>query len=164
MEARRTKKPGELYFSSSDHLVRWLLTTPWGSTVMREALASKQAAKYMAEYLERIDDSELPSRPAYVVVEVASDGWVVVYGERNVRAKIVQRPSAQASVAVRVAKLVDEWIWLNLPKPYRSVYYPSMARTTGLCEPTTLKDLVQSESERQFDLLALRAVESARGK
>lgn len=156
-----------LRFSDFESLKRWLLTTKWGAEVMRDVLASKGGARFYDEFVQRelamLDDADLPSRPAYVVVELAHDGWVQVYGERNVRARVVQRPGATEG-SVRMANLVDEWIWLSLPGPFREVYYPSAIRMTGMYERLTVQKLCKREVDLAFDLAIMKALKEVEAR
>ena len=157
------RKQDGLRFGGFEQLKDWLLTTKWGADVLREVLASKDGSRFYAEFVQRelatMPDDELPTRPTYVVVELAHDGFVKVYGERHVRAKVVQRPGASGST-VRMANLVDEWVELELPRAYRSVYYPTAVRATGTYERLTVRELTEREHAKAFDLAVLKTLDS----
>lgn len=154
----------EYRFTNLEHLTRWLLTTKWGADVMREVLYSPDGSRFYEEHVAReiavLPDWAVRPEPSYVVVELHGDGYVQVYGPRHVRARIVQRPVTNIQDRARAASLIDEWIALNMPIPYRDIYFPSSCRASGKYERVSVRQLAQREADREFDMAMLRAIET----
>lgn len=75
---------------------------------------------------------------ATVIVEIHSDGFIRVYGDRHIQAKIINRPLAKTAAAGR---LVDELIDSILPQRFADVYFPGNVRATGLVKPIRPSDI-----------------------
>ncbi|MFO0203064.1 MAG: hypothetical protein ACK528_08030 [Alphaproteobacteria bacterium] len=69
-----------------------------------------------------------------VVVELNSDGFVRVYGSKQVNAKVVIRPHVTTQ---EQGRQVEELIDTILPKNFTAVYYPGMVRAWGQVERIT---------------------------
>ena len=139
-------------FNSTESLTRWLLTTKWGAEVMRDVLHSPGGSRYYAEFVER----ELAVKRSRVVVELAGDGFVRVYGERHVDVRIVQRPIVTGDLK-RWANLVDEFNALSMPLPFRDVYWPNCVRATHCYRSLTAQDVIQAEVNRQMETAVVEA-------
>ena len=70
-----------------------------------------------------------------VLIEIAADGFITVYGDDHVQVKIINRPLV--STAANGCRL-DEWIDSILPRRYRDIRWPGNIRTYGQYDPVTL--------------------------
>lgn len=87
-----------------------------------------------------------------VVVEIHGDGFVNVFGSKNVSAIAINRPRCQSSASELV---VDDLIGEILPVRHRQVYFPGMIRAGCLFRPITpeaLADILTNVSV--FDSLS----------
>lgn len=122
-----------LKFDSFESLTRWLVTTKWGAEVMRDALYSRNGERFYAEFVEReLCLIDLPARPTYVLVRAFGDGWIEVYGERHVRAKIIELPATEIADQ---EKALDDWVGVNVKLPYQAIDYPSCKRAAAFVPP-----------------------------
>lgn len=67
--------------------------------------------------------------PNYALVELYSDGFVRVYGDKSLRCQIFNRPHCNS---VELAKRAEELVENALPLPYREIYFPGMVRSTAI--------------------------------
>lgn len=85
-----------------------------------------------------------------VVVELHSDGFVRVYGDKCVSAIVLNRPAVRSARAAIIAEqLIDEC----LPIRHRDVYCPGRVRATGQVRRITVDDIHAA-------ILELRALEA----
>ena len=78
-----------------------------------------------------------PRKPSeHVVVEIFGDGWIQVYAADNVHVHIFNRLRINNPT---MADDVDEFHLLDMPRPYREIYFPRNIRATGLLEKRTIK-------------------------
>lgn len=147
-------------FTDLEHLTRWLVTTKWGAEVMRDALYSANGARFYEEFVEReLSVMELPARPTYVLVKAFSDGWIEVYGERHVRAKVIQLPYAES--AEEEMKL-EEYVELCLKLPFKEIHYPSSKRAQLQTIPYwSPSECLEIELNREFEQLVIRSLSKA---
>lgn len=128
-----SKRVDFLKFNTFEALVGWLTTTKWGANAIREALYSRNGERFYAEFVEReLCLMELPARPTYVLVRAFGDGWIEVYGERHVRAKIIELPATENAAQ---EKLLDDWVSVNIKLPYQEIDFPSCKRAAAFVPP-----------------------------
>lgn len=146
-----SKRVEFLKFNTFEGLVGWLTTTKWGAEAIREALYSRNGERFYAEFVEReLCEIELPPQPTYVLVKAFGDGWIEVYGERHVRAKVIELPARRSADA---DKLIEEWVGLNLKLPYQQIDYPSCKRASGYVPPLMeLGEYLRAIRLREFEL------------
>lgn len=87
----------------------------------------------------------------HVVVEISSDGFIQVFGDKNVQVQIINRPVATSPES---GKVCDEIVREILPRAHKEVYFPGMVRKTGLARVMTLKKI----NELLADTLLLQAL------
>ena len=75
-----------------------------------------------------------------VVVELNSDGFVRVFGSKQVNARVIVRPHVTTPTQGRQ---VEELIDTILPKPFAGVYFPGMIRAKGQVERITPTQLAE---------------------
>mgnify|MGYP003394099831 CR=1 FL=1 len=104
----------ELNFHNAENLLSFLTTSRYGKTPLREALFGEQADRVVNE---RPDQHR------------ASNGYVEVYGEKDVYAKIVLlgRSVTFPEHEVLLEKAVDG----TLSPGHRSVHFPGMKRASA---------------------------------
>lgn len=114
-------------------------------------MAPKIKEKMRRVVLHATDRPRPPARekPVPVIVEVAADGWIQVYGADNVRVHVFNRLRIDNAA---MADDVDEFHLLDMPRPYRQLYFPRHVRATGLVEKRT----VEAEYLRREKLKTLR--------
>lgn len=150
----RGPRKAQYEFSDLEHLTRWLVTTKWGQAVLRDALHSQQCAELVMEFAER--DTDAKPVPTYVLVKAFGDGWIEVYGERHVRANVIELPATDDP---EQEKLIDDWVGLNLKLPYQRIDYPSSRRAAGHVTPLFgFGEYVRGLERRDFEQLAIRAL------
>lgn len=90
-----------------------------------------------------------PTQPtrATILVEVAADGFIKVYGHKHIQAKIINRPSVATS---ELGCQVDELIDNALPVRYREIYYPNNIRATGKVKRTKPSDILRISHELEI--------------
>jgi hypothetical protein len=113
-----------LEFRDDEHLAKWLLNAKAGLTVLRDVLPDLPET-LVREVLSR-------NRTTYVLVRAYGDGWIEVYGEKHVRAKVIGLPATETADQER---LLDEWVPLNLSLPYQQIDYPSNRRACAYVPP-----------------------------
>ena len=82
-------------------------------------------------------------KPVPVIIEVAADGFLTIYGPRHVRPIVFNR-----LVAVRPeeANIVDAFHEFEIPRPFREVYCPRNVLKTHNIERRTLeKEITRRE-------------------
>jgi hypothetical protein len=79
-----------------------------------------------------------PPRPprSKVLVVLHPDGWIEVYGDDHVDARVVQRLDIGDETPA-TATLLDEYIIGAVPRCYRSLYFANKLRATGTVEKVT---------------------------
>ena len=88
-----------------------------------------------------------------VIIEVAADGFLTVFGPRHIRPIIFNRLVA---VQPEEADLVDEFHELELPRPYRELYsLRHILKTHNIAHRT-----VDGETQRRERLAMLRGFQS----
>ena len=79
------------------------------------------------------------SEKATVLIEVASDGFITVYGDPHIQVKIINRPKVSTA---ENGRRLDEWIDSILPWRYRDIRWPGQnIRAYGMVTPMDLKDV-----------------------
>lgn len=144
-------------FTDLEHLTRWLVTTKWGAAVMREALYSQNGSRFYEEFVEReLSVMELPAKPTYVLVKAFSDGWIEVYGEKHVRAKVIELPHAESAEAeIRL----EEYVELCLKLPFKEIHFPSSKRAQVQITPYwSPSEYLETELRREFEQLVIKAL------
>jgi hypothetical protein len=76
-----------------------------------------------------------------VLVVLYPDGFIEVFGDDRVDARVVNMPS----VPVRGEAIAEDYIGFILPKPYRDVYWPGMSRATGNVARITPHDITHQQ-------------------
>ena len=71
-------------------------------------------------------------KAAYVLVKLYSDCRVEVFGEGNVIVKVVELPG---ETTVEEELLLEEWLEVTLPEPFRKVNWPGYLRGSGRAKP-----------------------------
>ena len=78
-----------------------------------------------------------PRKPLeHAIVELFGDGWIQVYAADNVRVHVFNRLHIGSPAMVNN---VDEFHSLDMPRPYREIYFPRNIRATGLLEKRTIE-------------------------
>jgi len=146
-----------LRFPSYEGLTKWLVTTKWGAEVMRDALYSLGGERFYQEFVEReLCLQDPPPRPTYVLVVAHGDGFIEVFGERHVRAKVVWLPVAR-NVAQEM--LLEQWVEVEVKQPYREVYFPSSKRTSENTIPLMdFRAFVELQQELEMERTMFNAV------
>lgn len=67
-----------------------------------------------------------------VLVTIDEEGYVQVYGEKHVKARIVRVPAAKTPTGQRTA---EEIVYAQLPYPYKDLYLPGKVRAAGISSP-----------------------------
>jgi len=91
-------------------------------------------------------------RPEHVLIVAHGDGFVEVFAEGHVAAKIVIAPfmaSAEGEI------LAEEFVDLTLPKPYRDLHVPCKRTTFDQVRTITPQDI----ADRDLDLQILRSID-----
>ena len=112
----------ELNFHNAENLLSFLTTSRYGKMLLREAVFGGQAEWLVNELLDQ-------NRASYVLVKAYHDGYVEVYGEKDVYAKIVLlgRSVTFPEHEVLLEKAVDG----TLSPGHRSVHFPGMKRASA---------------------------------
>jgi len=85
--------------------------------------------------------------PATVLVEIAADGFITVYGDQHVQVRIINRPIASnAENGCRLDELIG-WI---LPWRYREIYWPGNVRTYGHIQRMTLAGVQHRVAQQEI--------------
>jgi hypothetical protein len=113
-----------LEFRDDEHLEKWLLNAKAGLAVLRDVLPDLPET-LVREVLSR-------NRTTYVLVRAYGDGWIEVYGEKHVRAKVIALPATETAEQER---LLDDWVPLNVSLPYQQIDYPSNRRACEYVPP-----------------------------
>lgn len=121
----------QLTFFSNSHLAKWLREHPLGRQILGDAIAERTAGR----------------DPVLVILH--GDGWVEVYGYRDLSVTMIQRPTT--TVAAN-ALLVDEWIGAQLRPSHRALYWPNRLVAADKCRKVMALDLL--DSGWQLELLA----------
>ena len=118
-------------FSSRKELVRWLLNNEAGQDVLR--VANWVQNKRHQEYGEW-----LVPRTQYALVKAYDDGWLEVYGPRNLQVKVLTLPALN-DPQMEIAQEAE--LDKDLPLPYAKIHYPSAKRATEMipCSKSTTK-------------------------
>lgn len=125
-----------LKFGSIQHLTIWLQQHPIGRELLEQLLPKQKR------------------EPVLVVIH--SDGWVELYAEKAVDAKIVLRPCATSD-----PHLLDQFVEDQLAQRHQDLYYPNKLKAFDLCRKITPERLLDS----QYELSIIRAImESCDGK
>ena len=136
------------------NLAMWLRTTRPGAAMLREVLPYLPA-ELVAEVMER-------NRTTYVLVKAYGDGWIEVYAERGVRAKVVELPAPETAEQER---LLEDWSNVNLSLPFRAIDYPSNKRAGGYVPPFLgFSEFVDGIVERRLNLSFIEGCKIAEGK
>lgn len=77
-----------------------------------------------------------PRRRERVLVVTRADGFVEVFGNRNVDVHIVNRLHVEDERG-DLSTRIDEYLTETLPRPYRELYWPSKRRKVGNVECVT---------------------------
>jgi hypothetical protein len=85
--------------------------------------------------------SRQPSIP--VLVAIHSDGFVEVFGDKQVDAVVVNVP---ATGSKRGEVLAEEFIELNIPARHRHIYVPGLVRAAKLGRVVTPDDIHKSQT------------------
>jgi hypothetical protein len=72
-----------------------------------------------------------------------ADGWVEVYGEKNLDVHIVQRLDAGDEDA-DLANSIDRFHEGKMPRSYRSLYWPGKLRAFDQCRSVTPEAMLNS--------------------
>lgn len=92
------------------------------------------------------DDAKQPS--VNVVVELNSDGFVRVFGPKNVNVTFVSRPSVSSQESDRILdRLIDEC----LPIRFAEVFNPSYIRGVGMVEKRTVENVISIVQNLSLD-------------
>lgn len=155
-----SKRVDFLKFNTFEALVGWLTTTKWGADAMREAMYSRNGARFYDEFVQReLAMGELPPQPTYVLVKAFGDGWIEVYGERHVRAKVIELP---AMGTVGQDAMIEEWCALNLKLPYQQIDYPSSRRAIAKVKPLMgFGEYMRGIRQTEFELEFLNSIDRA---
>jgi hypothetical protein len=73
-----------------------------------------------------------------ILVLLYSDGFVEVYGEKHIDARIVNVPVASTPAGEILA---EEYVELTIPRCYRDIYFPTAKRATELLRPIKPSDI-----------------------
>jgi len=97
-----------------------------------------------------------------VIVELAGDGWVTVFGPRHVRPVIVSRfdDDMPAAISADLATLDDLFHELELPRQHRPFYWPVHVIATGRVR----RRVPEGERRRQERLMFVRELQSIRAE
>lgn len=94
-----------------------------------------------------------------VVVELYSDGFVRVYGSKQVNARVIVRPHVNTQ---EQGRQVEELIDTILPKTFTTIYFPGMVRAWGQVERITPTQLAERLGLVQlFDCLKAKPMNRA---
>ena len=91
------------------------------------------------------------------LVVLSADGFVEVYGERELGVKIVQRLYPGPTDDPFLEVMCDDYLIASLPEFWRRLYYASKLRATGQCERIT----AEREMERLADVACLKLIREA---
>jgi hypothetical protein len=82
-----------------------------------------------------------------VLVAIHSDGYIEVFGERDIDVRIVNVPAVGS---VRGEILAEEFIELNLPPRHRAVYAPGMIRAAKCGRKVTPQEIADVRTSLQL--------------
>lgn len=102
----------------------------------------------MIERQKRDGDQRLP-----VLVVTHSDGYIEVFGDDRVDAKVMQMPHADGPDEELAA---EDWVTQSLPPRHRDIYFPGLIRAMGNVERVTLSEL----AGRRAMIGLLRAIDT----
>lgn len=128
-----------LSFFSLSHLKTWLGGHPKGMEVLNEAMAT------------RCDLCTRVLRQPMLVL-LASDGWVEVYGDWEDVTVVVA--NKLETTAPETERLAEDYLDMTLPRKGRAVYSPGNLLAVGQVERRTAAD----ESERRHRVAWLAAL------
>jgi len=131
---------------------RWLRTGAGDRTLhaVAELIATDPDFSSFAEKIAEHHDKVQPA----ILVEIFSDGWVVVHGTRNARVEIVNRIPAFTKDE---ATLVDKITKARLPWSLQQIYGDTRrVLGTAMFEPTT----AEAELDCQVQLKMIQILES----
>jgi hypothetical protein len=84
-----------------------------------------------------------PRERVKVLVMLRADGWVEVYGEKNLDVHIVQRLNAGAEDAA-LANNIDRFHERTMPRAYRALHWPGKLRAFDQCRTVTPETMLNS--------------------
>jgi hypothetical protein len=92
-----------------------------------------------------------------VLIVLDADGWVEVYGGRNIDVKIAHRLKT-VGTSPETAKLIDQYLESFLPSYYRNLFVPIHLRAQDQCRMVT-PDMEADRLEELYYLRELQALD-----
>lgn len=102
----------------------------------------------------QIKSPPTPPRREQILGIVHHDGWIELYGERHIDARIVMVP-AMSTAAGEIA--AEQYIETILPDCYRRLYWPGNLRAAAMMRVVHPSDIAR----RNHELELLRSIDSA---
>lgn len=160
-------------FTSDETLTDWLLTSVRGHMIVREILTSRDGEKFWPVVVERLAHETrngavaiLP-QPTLALVEIDPKypATVKVYGEKHLRAKIIERPIVHnprfPAFQNKAEILVEEMMHLSLPQNYREIYADARClRATETLRHESVKQLAAREAMTRFEMEVISGLNS----
>jgi len=156
----------EISFLGFKQLAKWLLEAKAGQRFLswflqkyaREIMSTETGAKFHDWVVERsVSTSETKARQPsnIVIVETFPDGFVQVYGAKNLRVSFVHRLQVQS---VGAELLDEERCWLDLSEEKRKVYLENVvAMDHRDLHPQTIGELLQQRTKSELYGMVSRA-------
>lgn len=149
----------EISFLGFKQLAKWLLEARAGKRFLswflqryaREIMSTETGAKFHEWVAERaIPSGDLKAMQAsrVVIIETFPDGFIQVYGAKNLRVSFVHRLQVQS---VGAELLDEERCWLDLSEEKRKVYLENVIAMdhSGL-HPKTVGELLQQRTKSEL--------------